>query len=98
MDISKKLRFLQITTYDGGGLHIWYQIKGPIIILHFRDHAVNLDCIEYLFFSKKKHDAKNCLPIFSLKIYVFWHLLLQPLRNIVLKLFDDKCEAKACKT
>ena len=35
--ISSKLWWLQ--------LHIWYQIKGPIIIFHLKGHAVKLKCI-----------------------------------------------------
>ena len=28
-------------------LHIWYQIKGPIIIFHMKGHAVNVLTIKF---------------------------------------------------
>ena len=34
-------------------LHIWYQIKGPIIIFHMKGHAVKLKCVNYKNFLKK---------------------------------------------
>ena len=40
--ISSKLWWLQ--------LHIWCQVKGPIIIFHLRSHAVKLKCVDYKIF------------------------------------------------
>ena len=73
--ISSKLWWLQ--------LHIWYQIKGPIIF-HLKVHTVKLKCVDYKIFSKK-HD----LPFLKLENIHNFDTYLHPLRNIVLKLFDD---------
>ena len=42
-------------------LHIWYQIKGPIIIFHLKGHAVKLKCVDYKIFFKK-HDFCQKMP------------------------------------
>ena len=46
LKISSKLRWLP--------LHIWYQIKGPIIIVHLKVHTVKLKCVDYKILKKKK--------------------------------------------
>ena len=33
-------------------LIIWYQIKGPIIIVHLKVYTVKLKCFDYKIFSK----------------------------------------------
>ena len=78
MKISSKLWWLQS--------HIWYQIKGPIIIVHLKVHTVKLKCVDYKIFSKKQHD----LPFLKLENIHNFDTYFHPLRNIVLKLFDDK--------
>ena len=42
-------------------LHIWYQIKGPIIIFHMKGHAVKLKCVNYKIFWKNMIFAKKRL-------------------------------------
>ena len=75
-------------------LHIWYQIKGPIIIFHMKGHAVKLKCVNYKIFWKNMIFAKNAF--LKLENMHNFDTYFHPLRNIVLKLFDDKCKAKAC--
>ena len=43
-------------------LHIWYQIKGPIIIFHMKGHAVKLKCVNYKIFWKNMIFAKKKTP------------------------------------
>ena len=77
-------------------LHIWCQIKGPIIVFHMKGHAVKLKCVNYKIFWKNMIFAKKRL----FKAWKYMHnfnTYFHPLRNIVLKLFDDKCKAKACE-
>ena len=40
-------------------MHIWYQIKGPIIIFHSKSHAVNLKCFDYESLKKKQTKKTN---------------------------------------
>ena len=42
-------------------MHIWYQIKGPIIIFHLKGHAVKLKCVDYKIFLKNMIFAKKCI-------------------------------------
>ena len=77
-------------------LHIWYQIKGPIIIFHMKGHAVKLKCVNYKIFWKNMIFAKKT-PFLKLENMHNFDTYFHPLRNIVLKLFDDKCKAKACE-
>ena len=42
-------------------LHIWYQIKGSIIIFHMKGHAVKLKCVNCKIFWKNMIFAKKCL-------------------------------------
>ena len=82
-------RFLQ--NYDDE-LHIWYQFKGPI-----KGLAMKLKCVYYKIFFKKCYFCQKMLSQ-SLKIYITL-IHFHPLRNIILKLFDDKLSvriAKAC--
>ena len=76
-------------------LHIWYQIKGPIIIFHMKGHAVKLKCVNYKFSEKTWFLPKNAF--LKLESMHNFNTYFHPLRNIVLKLFDDKCKAKACE-
>ena len=76
-------------------LHIWYQIKGPIIIFHMKGHAVKLKCVNYKIFWKNMILPKNAF--LKLENMHNFDTYFHPLRNIVLKLFDDKCKAKACE-
>ena len=48
---------------------MWYQIKGSIIIVHLKGHAVKLKCANYKIFWKKVIFAKKRL-FKSLKIYI----------------------------
>ena len=42
-------------------LHVWYQIKGPIIIFHMKGHAAKLKCVNYKIFWKNMIFAKKRL-------------------------------------
>ena len=77
-------------------LQIWYQIKGPIIIFHMKGHAVKLKCVNYKIFWKNMIFAKK-KGFLKLENMHNFDTYFHPLRNIVLKLFDDKCKAKGCE-
>ena len=66
-------------------MHIWYQIKGPIIIVHLKAYTVKLKCVDY-----KNFLIKHDLPFLKLENIHNFDTYFHPLRNIVLKLFDDK--------
>ena len=55
-------------------LHIWYQIKGPIIIFHMKGHAVKLKCVNYKIFWKNMIFAKKHL-FKAWKYAKLWYLL-----------------------
>ena len=77
-------------------MHIWYQIKGPIIIFLLKGPAVKLKCVNYkIFFKKCDFCKKN--TFLKLKNIHNFDTYFHPLRYIVLKLFDDKCKAKTCE-
>ena len=42
-------------------MHIWYQIKRPIIIFRLKGHAVKLKRVNYKMFWKNMIFAKKCL-------------------------------------
>ena len=48
-------------------------------------------------FWKKKHDFCQNNAFLKLENIHNFDAFFHPLRNIVLKLFDDKCKAKACE-
>ena len=56
---------------------------------------MKLKCVNYEIFWKNVIFAKNCL--FQAWKYTYFDTYFHPLRNIVLKLFDDKCKAKTCE-
>ena len=55
-------------------LHIWYQIKGPIIIFHMKGHAVKLKCVNYKIFWKNMIFAKKKLYFFHAAIVSFFEV------------------------
>ena len=59
--------------------------RALIIIVHLKVQTVKLKCADYKIFSKK-HD----LPFLKLEKIHNFDTHFHPLRNIVLKLFDDK--------
>ena len=87
LKISSKLWWLQ--------LHIWYQIEGTIIIFHLKlkGHAVKLKYVDYKTFWKNMIFAKN--TFLKLENIHNFDTYFNTLRNIVLKLFDDKCKSKS---
>ena len=70
-------------------MHIWCQIKRPIIIFHLKGHAVKLKCVNYKIFWKKR-DFWPKTPFLKLENIHNFDTYFHPLRNVVLKLFDDK--------
>ena len=71
-----------------------------------KGHAVKLKCVNYEFSEKNMNFAKQTNKQTNktqktafLKLENIHNLdtYFHPLRNIVLKLFDDKCTAKACE-
>ena len=78
-------------------MHIWYEMKGPIIIFHLKDHAVKLKCVNYKIFLKNVIFAPKKNAFLKLENIHNFDTYFHPLRNIILKLFDDKCKAKSCE-
>ena len=76
-------------------MHIWYQIKEPIIIFHLNGHAMKLKCVTYKIFWKNLIFAKNAF--LKLENIHKFDTHFHPLRDIVLKLLDNKWKAKACE-
>ena len=76
-------------------MHICHQIKGPIIIVYLKGHAVKLKWVNYKIFSKDMIFAKNAF--LKLENIHNFDTYYDPLRNIVLKLFYNKCRAKTCE-
>ena len=72
-------------------------MKGPIIIFDLKGHAVKLKCVNYKIFWKTRFLLKNAFLKFE-NIHNF-DTYFHPLRNIVLKLFDDNNyrKSKACE-
>ena len=64
-------------------MHIWYQIKGPIIF-HLKGHAGKLKYVNYKIFLKNMTFAKNAF--LKIKDIPNFDTYFHPLRNIVLKL------------
>ena len=56
-----------------------------MVIVQLKVYTVKLKCVDYKMFSKK-HD----LPFLKLENIHDFDTYFHPLRNIVLKLFDDK--------
>ena len=76
----------------------WYHIKGPIIIFHSKGRGVKLKCVDNKnFFYKNMIFAKKKKAFLKLENIHNFDTYFHPPRNIVLKLFDDKCKAKACE-
>ena len=69
--------------------------SGPITVFHLKGHAVKLHVLTIKFSQKTCFLPKNAF--LKLQNIHNFDTYSHPLRNIVLKLFDDKCKAKICE-
>ena len=98
----ENLRFLQ--NYDDYNSIFGIKLKDLSLSFNWRV-TVKLKCVNYKIFRKKKKERKEKEKPWFLPKNAFSKLenihnfdtYFQPLRNIVLKLFDDKCKSKACE-